>query len=102
MDKYRVVISPQALDDIRSIYSNDTGRWSRAETDAYVDQILDRCDELEEIPHRISFDEHTRIPRTFRSFEHKAHKIFFTIYEDTKVVDVIAILPSRTNYSSGL
>ena len=102
METYKIIIQPGALQDLEAIFRSNPGRWSFAETYAYVEEIRGRFDALSQIPHRFSFDPHTRRPKTFRSFAYKAHKVFFTIDEATKTVNIVAVLPSRTKYSAKL
>jgi plasmid stabilization system protein ParE len=64
--------------------------------------ITEKIFSLDQMPQRIGFDFHTRSELTFRSFEHKAHKVFFTIDEDSETVNIVAVLPSRTKYSAKL
>lgn len=102
MDEYSVEFSVGARQDFDDIYQNGKTHWSFSDTDTYVSQITDRCLSLSHMPHRVGFDSHTRKSLTFRAFEHKAHKVFFTIDEDTKTVNIAAVLPGRTKYSTKL
>ena len=97
--------SPQKrLQHIKDIYSNSSeqGRWSFFETDAYVVKLEQKIASLAENPNRFSRDEHTRRPLEYRSFQHGAHKVFYTVDNDTMTVYVAAILGSTTNYGKNL
>lgn len=102
MVKYEIEFSAEARQDFEQIYRSDRDRWSFSETDIYVADLEKRCLDLSHMPHRFSFDEHTRGMNMFRSFEHKAHKVFFTISETQRTVYISAVLPSRTRYASKL
>ena len=102
MGEYRVQFSIGARQDFEDIYHNSQSRWSFEQTDAYVIEIEKRCFGLSHMPQRVGFDLHTRNEKTFRSFAYKAHKVFFTIDEATKTVNIVAVLPSRTKYSAKL
>lgn len=99
MDEYQVEFSTDARQDFEDIYRKGMQRWSFAITDAYVAEIEQRCYGLSHMPHRIGFDRHTQNTRTYHAFEYKAHKVFFTIDETKKVVNIAAVLPSRTHYA---
>ena len=102
MDNYKVTISHRADLDLEEIYISSRYRWSFLETHKYVRDIKAQISTLDKMPQRFGFDEHTQRLKAFRSFEHKAHKVFFTIDEATKTVHVTAILPSRTKYAAKL
>ena len=104
MVPYEVIVQPTADQHIRDIYTNSAqqGRWSFTQTDAYVTELEQRIYSLDQNPQRFSYDEHTQRSRQYRSFQHGAHKVFFSINESTQTVGVIAVLPSRMNYSDQL
>lgn len=98
MRHYEVILHQSALDDLRALYETSMQHWSYRETEAYVQDIERRITSLETLPHRFAYDQHTKHAGTIRSFSFKAHKVFFTISDAHHVVNVIAILPSRTRY----
>jgi len=104
MGPYNVIILPAAEIDIEDIYHNSAQqkRWSFSATYEYVTDIKDRIASLSDQPERFSYDEHTTNKRQYRSFQHGAHKVFYTVNQDTKTVYVAAVLGSVTNYGKNI
>ena len=100
MGLYNVITLPTAETDLEDIYHNSAtqGRWSFSQTNTYVTEIKHQIASLSAYPERFSYDEYTIKKRQYRSFQHRAHKVFYTVDNDTMTVYVAAILGSTTNY----
>jgi plasmid stabilization system protein ParE len=98
MGSYNVRLSDTAQDNLEQIYASAKERWSFTETEHYVAELIARCLSLEGMPNRFNRERYSPDGRSIRSFQHKAHKIFYIVDDDALIVDVIAILPSRTQY----
>ena len=98
MGRYSVRLSDTAQDNLEQIYASAEGRWPFAQTEHYVAEIIERSLSLEDMPNRFSRERYMPDGRGIRSFQHKAHKVFYIVDDDALIVDIIAILPSRTQY----
>ena len=98
MLNYHVVITDNALNDLSRILREGAVDFGREASRHYVETIQGLCQNLTANPHMYSYDEHTKHPRTHRSFSHKAHKIFYRVNDETGTVFIVTIRKQRMLY----
>ena len=99
MAVHKVVLTSFALRNLSQILDEGVDQYGVSAAREYVAQIKTRCLSLEQFPEGHPFDEHTSKPETYRSFTHKAHKIFYRVDHAETTVFIAAVLHGRSRYS---
>jgi plasmid stabilization system protein ParE len=90
-DLYRVIISPQAFDDLNHIL-DFIAQQSPANAAAVIDRLLLEIASLELFPGRNSVDEGSRqLPFEVRSMPVPPFRVIYRIFKDTRTVRVLTV-----------
>ena len=99
MDNYSVRYSARfdaGLAEIEQAYV----KWGKAQTLKYIGEVVRRCERLAYFPKR--FEAVSINGQPYRSFTHKAHRVFYQVNDDTKTVSVVAILRGSMDFRERL
>lgn len=96
MDRYAVRYSARfdlGLAEIEAAHVD----WGIDQTLAYIRDIVERCERLAIFPKRYATI--TVNGKTYRSFTHKTHRVFYQVYDHSKTVVIVLIVPGRRDFS---
>lgn len=99
MDNYEVRFSFKFDSDLQLIEENQF-EFGLAHTQQYIAELVQLCQLLKTMPKR--FAKLNINGRTYRSFNFKAHRIFYQVSETDQTVDIITVVHNRQNYKQYL
>lgn len=96
--KYRVIITPEARDDLKREIDFIRRKWSAARAGNVQNDLLDEIDKLDTFPNR--HPEHqglTNQRHTYRFVPKWSYLIIYRVEEDLKRVRVVSIFSTAQN-----
>lgn len=97
---YRIMFADTAIQDLHEIsfYLAEQSQ-SREIAQRFVNELLDRCDRLNDFPQLGALPKDYALrARDYRFVPHKSYLIFYRVDNDTKTVTVSAIFNSKKDY----
>ena len=91
MTAYRLVISPAAQDDLKSIYQFGRRIWGQAQSSRYLDQLKTQFWALTEQP--LLGVERPELLSDMRSITVESHVIFYRV--QSRRIEIIRVLHAR-------
>lgn len=90
-EPYRIVVSPEASDDLQSLYAF-IAQDSPGNADRMVDRILLAIETLKSFPHR-TVVEHTspRLRHPVRSLPVRPYVVYFRVVDEERIVRILTI-----------
>ena len=97
MGEYKVIMSPGAINDLKSVKRYIAVELSAPETaENYINSIMESIMSLSELPHRIKFvDEEPFHSEGLRKMTVKRFYVYFTVDGENMIVNVLYIIYSR-------
>lgn len=98
MEKYNIVVNPEAEDDLDDIIDY-LATLSEQAAVKYYDLIIEKINDLSEIPERCPLMKDTQLQlRGYRTMQVKNYIVFYVIISKTVEIEIRRILHSRRRY----
>lgn len=97
---YRVILANTAIQDLHEIGFYIAEQSQSGEiAQRFVDELLDRCDRLNDFPQLGALPKDYALrAMDYRFVPYKSYLIFYTVDNDAKAVHIISIINSKKDY----